>query len=36
MLEMNSAETNLRVLVDNRLAVGQQCAFLARKTNGMP
>jgi len=35
MLEMNSAETDLSVLVDNMLAVSQRCARTAKKGNGI-
>jgi len=33
MLEMSSVEKDLGALVDNRLAVSQQCALVAKKTS---
>ena len=35
LLERNSAEKGLGVLVYNRLAMSQQCALVARKTSGI-
>lgn len=35
LLEMKSLEKNLRILVENRLAVNQQCALMAKKVNGI-
>ena len=35
LLERNSVEKYLGVLVHNRLAMSQQCAFLARKASGI-
>jgi len=35
LLERSSTEKNLGVLVDNRLALSQQCALTARKANGI-
>ena len=34
-LERSSVEKDLGVLVDNRLAVNHQCAFVARKANSI-
>ena len=34
VLERSSAEKDLDVVMDNRLAMSQQCAFLAKKDNG--
>jgi len=34
LLKKNSAEKDLDVLVDNRLAMSQQCVLVARKANG--
>ena len=34
-LERSSAEKNLAVLMDNRLAMSQQCALVAKKANGI-
>jgi len=36
MLESSCAEEDLSVLVDNRLTTSQQCAFVAKKVNGIP
>ena len=33
LLERSSAEKDLRVLVDNRLAISQQCALLTMKAD---
>mgnify|MGYP001852477905 CR=1 FL=1 len=35
LLERSSAEKELGVLMDNRLAMSQQCAPVAKKTNGI-
>ena len=35
LLERSSEEKNLSILVDNRLAMSQQCALMAKKTNGL-
>lgn len=35
LLEWSSAEKNLWVLVDNRLAESQQCALVAKVANGI-
>lgn len=35
LLESSSVERDLRVMVDNKLTVSQQCALVARKVNGI-
>ena len=35
LLERSSVEKDLRVLMENRWAMNQQCAFMAKKTNGI-
>jgi len=35
LLKMCSAVEDLRVLVDNKLTISQQCAVVAKKANGI-
>ena len=35
LLERSSTENDLSVLVDNRLAMSQQCALMAKMANGI-
>jgi len=35
LLETSSAEKDLAILMDNRLTMNQECALLAKKTNGI-
>ena len=35
LLERSSVEKNLEILVDNKLAMSQQCALVAKKANGI-